>query len=516
MIERDRIESSSQTLDHYERVDLASLTHFFLFINPKSGNNQGKQILQLGLDVIQFKSHQHVKVHVHNLFDDSDRDSGFDSIKSVLESKRKLGKMEQKTHLCVAGGDGTLTFILSHLESLSIPTSELFFSLLPFGTGNDLARFLGTWHLDKQATRDVMRGGHLLSLVTQQLHGHPQVLDVWDVTIVTDEAAGGGVRKFVSRGNGSEDGLGPPVETLRQKMINNLAVGAQAYVGGDFEGHRTKSRVLNIAWYVAETIKWGLFRKLPPVSLSLERIENVGGEGPIWATVECEKSTCVLRRRQSSLSHRAEPSLNSKNDPTSSAPTFQPRTLAYQPIELDVQNIPSLWGRLLNLWDNAEAGSAFATNSSTMAPPPTDPQNWVKQSASDRKLEVFVIEHRRSYMLKELALDRKNLARIGQFNDGVRIVFRDEEKEGEDEVVIREEEENPPVHGEGEGAVVRTGRSESNTRRRSERSARSSKKEVVVRVMVDGEFYEVKRPRWIEIKMWEQITIMGPPQEKGH
>lgn len=377
-----------------------------------------------------------------------------------------------------------------------------------------------------------MRGGHLLSLVTRQLRGHPQVLDVWDVTIVTDEAAGGGVRKFVGRGNRSEDRLGPPVETLRQKMVNNLAVGAQAYVGGDFEGHRTKSRVLNIAWYVAETIKWGLFRKLPPVSLSLERIENVGGEGPIWATVDYDKPTCVLRRRSSSLPHRVEPSLNQKNDPASPAPASQPRTLAYHPIELAIQNIPSLWGRLLNLWDNAEAGSAFATNSSTTALPPlTDPKNWVKQSACDRKLEAFVIENRRSYMLKELAMDRKNLARIGQFNDGVRMVFRDgeeEEEEEEDEVVTREEEDLP-AHGEGEGAIVGSGMSENNPRSmrsmksgrsgrsgRSVRSARSSKskKEVVVRVMVDGEFYEVKRPKWIEIKMWEQITIMGPPQEK--
>ncbi|RUS28509.1 hypothetical protein BC938DRAFT_481798, partial [Jimgerdemannia flammicorona] len=77
--------------------------HFFLFVNPKSGDHQGDQILQLGLDTIQFKALRNVQVHVHNLLDEADREEGYENVRSVLESKEQFQITDQKAYICVAG-----------------------------------------------------------------------------------------------------------------------------------------------------------------------------------------------------------------------------------------------------------------------------------------------------------------------------------------------------------------------------------------------------------------------------
>jgi hypothetical protein len=34
--------------------------------------------------------------------------------------------------------------------------------------------------------------------------------------------------------------------------------------------------------------------------------------------------------------------------------------------------------------------------------------------------------------------------------------------------------------------------------------------------MIDGEFFIVRRPKFIDISFWKQINIMGPPEEDLH
>ncbi|KAH8550804.1 ATP-NAD kinase-like domain-containing protein [Umbelopsis sp. PMI_123] len=474
--------------DSQSTTDEANAIHFFLFINPRSGDQQGAQILNLNLGLICFKSLPNVRVHVYSLVDDTECGNGLASAKTAMAHKEKL-KLNPQIHICCAGGDGSLTSLLSKIEERGMDVNNIMFSLLPFGTGNDLARFLGTWSLDKQAAKDVMRSGHLRQLVYKQIRGQPVKLDVWDVHVTTLE--GGSIRQVIEKSRENEQEVS---SEIFQKLLNNGAIGAQCYVGSDAERLRTNNRVANITSYTIQTIKWGLFKSFSSVTSMLDRIEQFGN---VVAYVRQDK----YRKRRFSISTAR--SLSSVGD-KSSTPNHQsngqenskphPVIIDSNAIELVFQNIPSIWGRMLNLWNRAESGSAIDLNNvdNPGIAYGVDPSTWHQQESSDGEFELFVLEDKISYVKKELAINRTNLARIGHFKQA-RIVFQR----------LDEEQTIPliPKH-------IRSSFSHSNASQPFRESKRDS-----VRIMIDGEFFIVHKPKYIDITFWKQINIMGPPNE---
>lgn len=482
--------------------DEANAVHFFLFINPHSGSQQGAEILNLNLGLICFKSLPNVRVHVYSLVNDEECSNGLSSAKLIMAHKEEL-KLNPQIHICCAGGDGSLAGLLLKIEERGIDVDNIMFSLLPFGTGNDLARFLGTWSLDKQAAKDVMRSGHLRHLVYRKIRGQPVKMDVWNVHVTTQE--GGSIRPVSEKIRENEENA--VTSEISQKLLNNGAIGAQCYVGGDVERARSSNRVANLTSYTIQTIKWGLFKSFSSVTSMLSRIEQ---DGEVIAYVGSEK---VRKKRLSFSSMRSLSSVGNKNDQTASAATIdkeadeasksktkpQPVHIKTNAIELVFQNIPSLWGRMLNLWNRAESGSAIelshANHSHSGIPNPVDPSKWHKQKCHDGEFELFILENKLSYVKKELAINRTDLARIGHFKQA-RIIFRD----------FTNGPSTPLIHkcmqssfGISKKCVSADG-------------FRESRRDCV-RIMVDGEFFIVRRPKFIDISFWKQINIMGPPEE---
>ncbi|EDV19778.1 uncharacterized protein TRIADDRAFT_32945, partial [Trichoplax adhaerens] len=94
-----------------------------VFINPKSGGNQGAKILH------QF----HWLLNPRQVFDLSQQGGP----EPALEFYRKAPNLQ----ILVCGGDGTVGWILATLDSLDInPRPPV--AILPLGTGNDLSRTL--------------------------------------------------------------------------------------------------------------------------------------------------------------------------------------------------------------------------------------------------------------------------------------------------------------------------------------------------------------------------------------
>ncbi|KAI9286573.1 hypothetical protein BC943DRAFT_320959 [Umbelopsis sp. AD052] len=486
--------ADEEAQDIRKTEDEANAVHFFLFINPHSGDQQGAQILNLNLGLICFKSLPNVQVHVYSLVDDTECGNGLATAKTIMAHKEQLG-LNPQIHICCAGGDGSLTGLLPKIEDRGMDVNNILFSLLPFGTGNDLARFLGTWSIDKKAAKDIMRSGHLRHLVYKQIRGRPVRLDVWNIHVTTFE--GGSIRPVSQKRQVDEEDF--PSEIV-QKLLNNGAIGAQCYVGGDAERLRTDNRVANIASYTIQTIKWGLFKSFSSVTSMLDRIEQFGD---VVAYVRQDK----YRKRRFSISNgRSLSSVGDTKTPDDTdhhaneheddpATKLRPVIINSDAIELVFQNIPSLWGRMLNLWNKAESGSAIDLGDAdhhTSIAEGVDPSKWHKQESFDGEFELFILENKLSYVKKELAINRTDLARIGHFKQAS-IVFRN----------LNEGQNNPSIPKRMQSSFSLKGQSQ---------PYQESRKDSV-RIMMDGEFFIVHKPKAIDITFWKQINIMGPPDE---
>ncbi|POI34634.1 hypothetical protein CIB84_001614, partial [Bambusicola thoracicus] len=93
-----------------------------VFVNPKSGGNQGTKVLQMFMWYL----------NPRQVFDLSQ-----EGPKDALELYRKVPNLR----ILACGGDGTVGWILSILDELQL-TPQPPVAVLPLGTGNDLARTL--------------------------------------------------------------------------------------------------------------------------------------------------------------------------------------------------------------------------------------------------------------------------------------------------------------------------------------------------------------------------------------
>ena len=126
-----------------------------VFVNPRSGGNQGYRILQKCQYIL----------NPRQVFDLTQGGPRFG-----LDLYRKVPNLR----VLVCGGDGSVGWVLSEIDHLKMnhPPSV---SILPLGTGNDLARFLG-WG-----------GGYadepLSKIMTHVEEGEVQRLDRWDLDV---------------------------------------------------------------------------------------------------------------------------------------------------------------------------------------------------------------------------------------------------------------------------------------------------------------------------------------------
>lgn len=110
---------------------MSLLPPFFIFFNSRSGQRHlapsfQKYHSQHTLPL----SDNNLIVHLFELNNPATHALGFKTLADLMPSP---------VTVVSAGGDGTLTWILSSLVQLNIPTSSLSFAIMPLGTGNDLS-----------------------------------------------------------------------------------------------------------------------------------------------------------------------------------------------------------------------------------------------------------------------------------------------------------------------------------------------------------------------------------------
>lgn len=138
-------------------------------------------------------------------------------------------------------------------------------------------------------------------------------------------------------------------QRLQTCMLMDSAIGLQSFIGAEVEEKRRRSRLGNFVMYGVYGIKW-LCKTLPKMKASNVIVNNE-------------------------------------------------RVRDLRAIEIIVQNLPTIWGQTIDLWnETVECDGVDA------------------QHQDDGKLEVFYFQSKLKYMLNWFHLIRRKIKRIGQFD----------------------------------------------------------------------------------------------------
>ncbi|ESO87278.1 hypothetical protein LOTGIDRAFT_107128, partial [Lottia gigantea] len=177
------------------------LKPLLVFINPKSGGNQGAKLMHKFCWLL----------NPRQVFDLAQGGPRFG-----LELYKKVPNLR----ILACGGDGTVGWILSTIDSLNIsPPPPV--AVVPIGTGNDLGRTLnwGGGYTDEPISK----------ILCNVEEGQVVQLDRWNLVVESTISTGGDVIE-------PEDGL---VDALPLNVFNNyFSLGADAHVALEFHESR--------------------------------------------------------------------------------------------------------------------------------------------------------------------------------------------------------------------------------------------------------------------------------------
>ena len=222
-----------------------------LFANGKSGSNQAKKYLKLHSDSLNLKTNLgKVELTIADLQNPEDREKGIQEIKSLLETFEKF-------RVVVAGGDGSLIWVIEELLKHQLDISSIEFGILPFGTGNDLAAMLG-WGRKPPKKLIGKNLSHLVKYAESWLQAEAKPLDIWQISIEVEETGhfekitteNGHYRREHLRFESDSD-----LKVYSRLMTNYFSVGLDARIGVGFDKRRTTSKIFNRMIYCWEGFK---------------------------------------------------------------------------------------------------------------------------------------------------------------------------------------------------------------------------------------------------------------------
>jgi len=237
--------------------------HVFVFCNPTSGGNKAAKLLDLPNKKNSFAFEDkelkvNIQVRVFNLKADESRSEGFETLKAF--------KPSNAVRAVAAGGDGTVKWVISELEKVNCVDVPI--GVIPFGTGNDMARILG-W--GATAPSPLIGGDDMAALkgiIRDICMGEPLSLDVWRVETRVDPEKG----RFDVAVRGEIVERKDKAKVVIENMINYCSFGQDARAVFGFERRRRSTQFLNKVQYALEGGKLSVqpSRKLRDTELTLD------------------------------------------------------------------------------------------------------------------------------------------------------------------------------------------------------------------------------------------------------
>jgi diacylglycerol kinase (ATP) len=267
----------------------------FVFYNPTSGGNAGSILKSLNSILVKNPKTPltPVTVHLHNITSgESGKKEGFLKLKGMLglDEKSTTGTAIRSTSMSfsgteisstrtksvkfelmrvlVAGGDGTIFWLMSECLAHGISPEQIAIGVIPFGTGNDFSRVTG-WGKGFSTFSFQM----LEKAVLQAGNATIQDFDLFRVVIQLRSDG------FVSKIKGTQkevivEGNQTDIEKV---MGNYFSLGVESRVGLGFDRHRTKSAFFNKVVYLCEGTK-KTFKMNTKLAKLIDKIELEGKE----------------------------------------------------------------------------------------------------------------------------------------------------------------------------------------------------------------------------------------------
>lgn len=130
--------ASTHLVDYLAFTKTAPSIYLFIFVNPLSGDEKGRELITLPIQHFRLRRLPEVQVQIHNILDKQDREAGMAEITRIASILDQLppipeGKLPHATsqrHLQVwsAGGDGTVMSVVEMLAQYDIDLDQVFFS----------------------------------------------------------------------------------------------------------------------------------------------------------------------------------------------------------------------------------------------------------------------------------------------------------------------------------------------------------------------------------------------------
>lgn len=189
-----------------------SLELIIAFVNPKSGGQKGRVVFE------------RLKNYLH-------KDNVFDLTKGGPKPGLEKHKDKKNLRVIACGGDGTVGWVLSVIDEIDFGENLPAVSILPLGTGNDLARTLGWGGGYNNESMEVF--------LNKVINGKLVQLDRWTITTSIIERKNENVDKNPSE---SKEDTEKAKAKLPLTVLNNyFSIGADAKIALDFHEAREKN-----------------------------------------------------------------------------------------------------------------------------------------------------------------------------------------------------------------------------------------------------------------------------------
>ena len=244
-------------------------------INPKKdlkkGLNEEKTDI---LHPTKFDPSIPFSVIIFNLIDKIDYINGKYFIKKYLSDFPN-----NKLKILIGGGDGSVLSTIEDLFKEKINLEKCVFGAMPLGTGNDLSNAMGF-----DATCEIgIKIEYFQRVLYTYLSASVINIDIWNLELKVDKNEGK-IYDIIANGEielKDEKNSNKNLTFFSKTFINYMSIGFDAKVGFIFGQKRTRSRLCNkaiYAWEAGKNIFKGLFQKNLGLSSLLESLISLENE----------------------------------------------------------------------------------------------------------------------------------------------------------------------------------------------------------------------------------------------
>ncbi len=417
--------------------DFSEESNFLLlFVNPKSGSQEGKIILDYiekykeisirNYNIIHFpvdeqeedwlpipfsrsrsnslQSFEEIKIKgvehptkfdpsipfsiiIFNILDKDDYQKGKNFIKIYLKDFP-----EEEMKVLIGGGDGSVLSIIEDLFNEKINIEKCIFGAMPLGTGNDLSNAMG---FDSQCEIGI-KIEYFQRVLYTYLTASTIKIDIWKLQLKVDKEEGK-IFDIISNGEIElKDENNNDLTYFTKTFINYMSIGFDAKVGFMFGQRRTSSRIFNKLIYALEAgknILRGLFQKKLGLSSLLENLISLEGDN-IENKILSNDENYFLDEEYFKLLNNKKVIFESIDK--GKKKNYNRTILKGSPVVLVCQNIEYYMGGTENIWgmsDQIGIQTCGLKRKERKIYENKIANSFHKQSSNDRQIEFITYNH---------------------------------------------------------------------------------------------------------------------------